>query len=899
MPLTSGSKLDHYEILAPLGAGAMGEVYRARDPRLGRDVAIKILPPAFATDTSRQARFEQEARAAAALNHPNIVGVFDIGAAEGSFYMVSELVSGETLAALIERGPLPLRKLLDIATQIADGMAAAHAARIIHRDLKPANIMIAEDGRAKILDFGLARQASAAAAASDATTTIHQTTAGMIVGTVNYMSPEQARGKEVDTRSDQFSFGLILYEMASGKRAFERPEAVQVMSAILTEDAPPLDPKVPAPLRWTTERCLAKEPRDRYESSRDLFQELRHLRDHLAEATLTSSVAIAPVAAPRRRTPWKIPAAFAAGVLCALLFFIWRAGPQAPDQSKYRFTPFSFESGGQNNAVWSPDGKAVAYSARQGREPYQVYLRYLDSPTPVQLTHTAESASVKNWSADGKHVLFIRPSLKPYGLWSIATVGGEPEFAFTLPGGYLSVAALSRDNRVYLGLNTGPDGRYGLWYSSPPGSPLKKYTPDPFASTNVFNNPQVGFSPDGKQILFFVNAARGHEEAWLMPFPPDPAHPPRKILTTLDASNGTPSFNWMPDNRHLVLGLAPPEGNTQLWMADTRSEERYAITSGTESRGFPVVSPDGSKVLFSSGSASADIVSVDLATAQVSPLIATERYEAMPAWAAKEPILAYTTDRNGPNEIWLHGPGTSERPLFPSRRLIGPASGKWLMGPSPSPDGSRVIYGDTETGVLTLRIAAVSGGAPIRLTNDSSATEEPGSWSPDGAWYVYQAVHNGKEDLMKVKTSGEAAPTVLRADIHRVTATVPCWSPTGDWIGYSDRGYKLISPDGAKTLDLSAQKPIAAAFSADGKLLYGIRTDGNRRLLYSVDIARGVAKDIGDVGFDNIPVSPLNPGVRLSLSPDGKSLTYGTIKSKVNMWMLEGFTAKRGFMGLW
>src|SRR5215831_5947916 len=298
MPLTSGSKLGHYEIIAPLGAGAMGEVYRARDPRLGRDVALKILPPAFATDAGRQARFEQEARAAAALNHPNIVGIFDIGAAEGSFYIVSELVSGETLAALLEQGPLPFKKLLDIATQIADGMAAAHAARIIHRDLKPANIMIAEDGRAKILDFGLARQASAAAAASDATTTIHQTTAGMIVGTVNYMSPEQARGKEVDTRSDQFSFGLILYEMASGKRAFERPEAVQVMSAILTEDAPPLDSKIPPPLRWTIERCLAKEPRDRYESSRDLFQELRFLRDHLAEATLTSSIAIAPVTAP-------------------------------------------------------------------------------------------------------------------------------------------------------------------------------------------------------------------------------------------------------------------------------------------------------------------------------------------------------------------------------------------------------------------------------------------------------------------------------------------------------------------------------------------------------------------------------------------------------------------------
>ncbi len=415
MPLTSGSKLGPYEILAPLGAGGMGEVYRARDGRLGREVALKILPPAFAGDAGRQARFEQEARAAAALNHPNIVGVFDIGQAEGAFYIVSELVSGETLASLIERGPVPTKRLLDIAAQIADGMAAAHAARITHRDLKPANIMIAEDGRAKILDFGLARQAATPGAGPDATATIHQTSAGMIVGTVNYMSPEQARGKEVDYRSDQFSFGLILYEMATAKRAFERPESVQVMSAILTDEPPPLDAKIPAPLRWAIERCLAKEPRDRYESSRDLFQDLRHLRDHLSEATVTAAAGIPAAPAPRRAR-WKIPAAFAAGLLCALALVVWRAGPAVPDQSTYHFTPFSFESGGQCCAGWSPDGKAVAYSAKRGREPYQLYLRYLDSPTPLQLTHLPDDAVSSGWSADGKHIFFRRFGTKEYGL---------------------------------------------------------------------------------------------------------------------------------------------------------------------------------------------------------------------------------------------------------------------------------------------------------------------------------------------------------------------------------------------------------------------------------------------------------------------------------------------------
>ncbi len=218
-----GSRLGPYEIVGRLGAGGMGEVYRARDTRLGREVALKVLPPELANDAARRARFEQEARAAAALNHPNIMAVYDIGSDGDIGYMVTELVSGETLAALLERGPVPIRKLLDIAVQIAEGMACAHAAHITHRDLKPANIMITgpesgQAGRVKILDFGLAKQAAPAAVA-DETVAMHSTEPGMILGTVNYMSPEQARGKPVDYRSDQFSFGIILYEMASGKKA--------------------------------------------------------------------------------------------------------------------------------------------------------------------------------------------------------------------------------------------------------------------------------------------------------------------------------------------------------------------------------------------------------------------------------------------------------------------------------------------------------------------------------------------------------------------------------------------------------------------------------------------------------------------------------------------------------
>src|SRR5215467_14334665 len=247
--LTSGSKIGPYEILAPIAAGGMGEVYRARDTRLGRDVALKILPPEVAGDPSRRARFEQEARAVAALNHPNIVAVYDVG--DG--YMVSELVDGETM-----RGArFGLRKTLDIAAQIASGLAAAHAAGIVHRDLKPDNVLLTKDGRAKILDFGLARRRDSQAAAADETMGV-RTEPGVVMGTAGYMSPEQVRGLEADNRSDIFSFGVMLHEMLSGQRAFQRETAAQTMTAILQDDPPDLPRSVPGGVREVVSHCLEK-----------------------------------------------------------------------------------------------------------------------------------------------------------------------------------------------------------------------------------------------------------------------------------------------------------------------------------------------------------------------------------------------------------------------------------------------------------------------------------------------------------------------------------------------------------------------------------------------------------------------------------------------------------------
>ena len=284
-----GARVGPYEIVARLGTGGMGEVYRARDPRLQRDVALKMLSEEFAADRHRLKRFEQEARAASMLSHPNIVTVFEIGEAEAGVYIAMELIEGQTLRHLLRPGGLPVRKLLDLAPQIAEGLACAHEAGIVHRDLKPDNVMVSPDGVAKILDFGLAkltRSPLERGAAPDEGTLPLPTQPGALVGTVRYMSPEQAGGSAADYRSDQFAFGSMLYEAATGFPAFERSTTVDTLAAILHEEPEPIvssNARVPAPLRWIIERCHAKDPGSRYASTSDLARDLKLLRQHLSD----------------------------------------------------------------------------------------------------------------------------------------------------------------------------------------------------------------------------------------------------------------------------------------------------------------------------------------------------------------------------------------------------------------------------------------------------------------------------------------------------------------------------------------------------------------------------------------------------------------------------------------
>ena len=824
MPLSAGVRLGPYEIVGPLGAGGMGEVYRARDTRLRRDVALKILPAEVSTDPSRRARFEQEAHAAAALNHPNILSVYNVGGTDDSSYIALELVSGETLAALIERGPVPVRALLDMAVQIADGLASAHAAHIVHRDLKPANVMITSDGRIKILDFGLAKQ-SGPAARGDETIAANHTVPGMIVGTVSYMSPEQVRGRAVDHRSDQFSFGLLLYEMAAGRKAFDEPESVQTLAAIISDEPPPLHARLPAPLRWVIDRCLAKNPESRYDSSRDLFHELRSLREHLSEISTQVEPQAAMPPAARQTGAWRVPAAFLLGIVVPIAFALARMGPPLPDPSEYRFTPFSFELGGQRKPVFSADGKAVAYAARQtASAPYQVYVRYLDQPTAMQLTKGRTPAYPLRWSPDSKRVLFTTTGDAP-GIWSIATIGGEPQRVLSLPKSTVETGpeavTVSTDNKVAAYLARSDDGTWGVSTVTLPGGTPMKYTVDPYATKTVYNSPSLQFSPDSRQLLLLLNRGQDGEEGWLLKYPEEGASGVRRLEPAPKTYAGTSTSAWMPDNRHVVMSLQPtPDGSSQLWLVDTQSSERHALTSSTKNAFDPSLAPSGDKLVFAETNGNFDVVSVDLATGAATTLVATERNEAMPAWAVAEPAMVYVGNRNGPDEIWFRRGGAPDRPIVTARDFPADTT-QWFMAPALAPRGDRVIYTRIErNGEGRLWISAVAGGSPIRATSDKqSGAEFAGSWSPDGTWFAYYAVDADKLNLMKIQTNGEAAPVMIKAGVSARRAAsglvaigrLDCLRRPADRSRRKDRALDWLTPIAALRILEGRQAAVWAA----------------------------------------------------------------------------------------
>jgi serine/threonine protein kinase len=884
----------------------MGEVYRARDTRVGREVAVKILPAEFATDPQRRRRFEQEARLAASLNHPNIVGLYDVGPDLNPPYIVSELVAGVSLRTLMGRGTMPLRKVLDLSAQMAEGLAAAHALGVVHRDMKPENVMVTPEGRVKILDFGLARVQEVRGAgvtrtgvsrAGTQSVTVDMetpmgTSPGVVVGTVSYMSPEQASGRSMDYRSDQFSLGLILYELLSRQRAFERPTSAQTMAAIIEDEAPMLPASVPTQVRWLVDRCLAKEPVHRYASTLDLARELRQLQEHVGELTPPTGESAAVV---RKRSVPRLRVLVAAATLALMSIAIGRITVNEPrvDLAAYELTPFATQLMTSYAQSWSPDGKSVAFLGKEEGSGVQLYVQRFDSPAPIRITqpplflydHTPA------WSPDSR-TLYCTASMDDVAsVYRVPVSGGDP--VLVQRGAYWWT--LSPDAKTLLALGQGGAGKgLTLQYASPPDATPRVYAPDPFEGMGRLSALEGSFAPGGKDVLL---AAYDREGAmyWLVPWPPGKA---RRVLEGLGESAG---FSWMPDSRHMVLAVQPRSDPTQpvrLMMADVSANRYWPLMVSNSQAGYPAVSPDGQRIMFTSVLGHRDIVELPLAGGPARTVLGSSREEAMPAVSRDDREMVYIGNPRGAEEVWSRDAedGTLRRLLAPAD--IPADSGRralFLKNPVLSPDRRRLaVTANIERMGPRLFTAFTAGGSPVRAIMRDAGDEIGGSWSPDGDRIAYLAARESGFNLAVARIGSTEPPTYLADSLYSV---LPEWSPTGEWIAVLssplDRTV-LISPDG------SARRAVGnkgggglCAWSPDGRTLYVVNFTGPAEgRVTAIDARTGAERVVRDLaGLSATDFMP--SGIRMSVSGDSRSLVCGVKRLRSEIWMLDGVRVPR------
>ena len=843
--IPAGTRLGPYEILSPLGAGGMGEVYRARDPRLGREVAIKVLPASLSSDPDGLHRFEQEARSASALNHPNIITIYEIGGSDSVSFIAMELVDGTSLRAAMAGGSLPTRRMLDVATQVADGLAKAHAAGIVHRDLKPENVMISKDGFVKLLDFGLAKLFIAPSEQASGAPTVgpQATQPGTVMGTVGYMSPEQASGKAVDFRSDQFALGSILYEMATGKRAFQRETGAETLSAIIRDDPEPVEranPRAPAPFRWIVERCLAKDPEERYASTRDLARDLRSIRDHLSETTATVE---AGNVRPRRRAGIGWTAAAAAAILFALAG-LW-AGRRLAAPSQPTFQRLTFQRGTVIAAQFGPDGQTVYFSAAwEGRPPRVFSLR---PGTPESSALALPPANLLAISSAGEMAVQLEPTVAVTGFAFVGTLaraplsGGAPKevladvtYADWAPGR----SDLAVVHRVA--------GKERLEF------PIGKVL---YETAGWIQGPR--FSADGKRIAFIDHPGNGDDGT----------------IGVVEVASGKKtdlSAGWS-----TVQGLAWGAEGREVWFTAAREgieREIFGVTLSKKLRlirtmqGTPALldlRPDGSALLTEDDYRSSAIVF-------------------LPSQPSGRDLTWF--DWSSDRALSLDGKFL----LFDESGEGGGASGGVYLRPTEggpavrladglavalSPDGAWALTRPlTDSSHFVL--VPVRAGQPRELTPDGFGRSVYGAFFPDGTRFVFEGNTKGQGTRLYVQllSGGPARPISgegLNASRHFV-------SPDGRWVLAVGPDFRvhLYPAEGGLPRDLPSSKPgdYPGGWTADGKGVY-VAQQGIPCPIDLLDLTTGRRtrfKELG--GPDAAGVTSFGPA---RVTPDGSVVTIG------------------------
>ena len=776
-----------------LGRGGMGEVYRARDTRLRREVAIKVLPAALARYPDRIARFEREARAASALNHPNIVGVYDIGHDNGTHWIATELVTGESLASILERGPLAPRKAIEIATQIADGLAAAHTAGIVHRDLKPGNVMIARDGRVKILDFGLAKQRHGAADS----TTLDLTQEGTVMGTAGYMSPEQVRGQDVDPRSDIFSLGVVLYEMAGGKRAFEGGSSEETMSAILRDDPPELPRPVPPALDRIVRRCLEKAPGRRFQSAADLA---------LALGAISLSPARAEPRKKKRWARWAALAAAFAGVSGATLFWLGRPLPPPRVTGAVQIT----NDGRQK--TWGPlltDGLRLFFNS-EGPVHWEVNHVSVKGGETVALSIAVKYPWLVDISPDRTEGLVCANTTSQAAceLWAVPLLGGSARRLGNLLV-QLQGSAWSPDGQQLVYTRDGE-----LHIARSDGTELRKLATLPGVPY------WVRWSPDGSILRLSVSTDT-ETSLWEVSIHDGSM---RRLLPGWNPSWYTCCGNWTPDGKYFVF-----QSGSNIWALREKtgflqraSREPVQLTTGPMSAAWPVPSPDGKRLFIKGEQPRNEFLRYDLLSRRFVPELAGVSGDGL-EFSRDGKWVVYVSVPEG--SLFRAAADGSQR-----LQLAAPALGASM--PHWSPDGKQIAFMGAPTAEKSWRIYVVSfDGGPIRQVSNGESGKsgdlDP-SWSPDGASLAFGVnnftANNGnpavKGSIHVVDLKGRQAWALPGSE----GMWSPRWSPDGRFIaGLSGSGlnklllYELQTRKQTLLFDQASGCP---SWSWDGEFLF-------------------------------------------------------------------------------
>jgi Tol biopolymer transport system component len=873
MPLTTGTKLGPYEIIAPLGAGGMGEVYRARDTRLGRDVALKILPESFASDADRLRRFEQEARAVAALNHPNILALFDIGThtagqtKEGqpssAPFLVSELLEGESLRAVLDRGVLPQRKTIEYGVQIAHGLAAAHEKGIVHRDLKPENIFVTKDGRIKILDFGLAKLAQTVGPDSDEITiTSPHTAVGVVMGTASYMAPEQVRGELADARTDIFAFGAVLYEMLSGVRAFRRDTAAETMTALLKDDPPELSGPVrmvSPTLERIVRRCLEKSPEQRFQSARDLSFALSALSG-------TESSIVGRAAATTRRMSLLRALATALALVAVAAGTWWVAKRPAPT-TRMEFALAVPDEMSISHMALSHDGTMLVFVSPEEKSALpMLFLQRVGSATITPLPGTL-GASFPFWSPDGAYVAFFANGK----LQKMAVSGGTPQVlanALAARGGSWgskgviifapdAQSPLQRINadgtgmaQVTQGIRTKEDqshrwplfladGNHFLFWAGNFGN-LKD---DRFSGIYLA-------SLDGKdrKLVVLCHSSFGYDAHNLYY-----ADEQRQLVSVaFDASAGTisgsptvvtnlvgtqPSTYWaafaVAQNGTLIYNTTVGAAESALTWMD-RSGKELGRIGDPAIMANPTLSPDGNRIAVDISDEKANNVDVWIVSttgAGNSRFTFDPAEEVVGVWSRDGSMLAYRAAVGSGLSIFLKRATGLEREknviTIPTSTMDDLVPNAFTL------DDTQILCTRMTSSGNHLELLPAAGGVPTRFLT-GTASEMNGQISPDGKWLAYASDESGNWEVYVTSFPGAAG----KWQVSRGGGTEPRWRGDGGEIFYIGLNGMLtaVSVNATGTFVTGTPAPLfqiygRAPISSTDVFTYDVAKDGKRFLV--------------------------------------------------------------------